>query len=88
VNISFTKQGWEDLAYWIENDRKMKAKIMRLVTDCARHPEKGLGQPEPLKPDGTGWWSRRIDQEHRLVYRVVERDQETVLEIAQCRGHY
>lgn len=56
MNIAFTRQGWEDLTYWIETDRKMTAKIMRLVTDCARHPEEGLGQPEPLKYDWTGWW--------------------------------
>lgn len=88
MRISFTSEGWENLAYWIENDRKMTARILRLVKDCSRHPYSGLGEPEPLRHDFSGWWSRRIDQEHRLVYRVIEKNGESALEIAQCRGHY
>lgn len=88
MNVSFTSEGWENLAYWIEMDRKMTARILRLVEDCTRHLYEGLGDPEQLRHAMSGWWSRRIDQEHRLVYRVVERDDGRVLEIAQCRGHY
>lgn len=69
------------------NPRKVK-KINALLKDCSHSPFEGMGQPEPLKHDWVGWWSRRIDQEHRLVYRITTRDGEQVLEIAQCRHHY
>ena len=62
----------------------MTDKINRLIEECRRHPFDGIGKPEPLKGDYSGWWSRRIDREHRLVYRV---EGDTLL-IAQCRYHY
>lgn len=88
MNIIFSKGAWEQYLSWQQDDPRMVKKINALIKDCQRHPEEGLGQPEPLKHQLSGWWSRRIDQEHRLVYRVVEREDGNVLEVAQCRGHY
>jgi toxin YoeB len=75
---------WEDYLHWQSSDRKMLKKLNGLIRECTRTPFTGTGKPEPLKNEFQGWWSRRIDQEHRLVYRV--RDE--MLEIAQCRYHY
>ena len=84
MKIVFADRGWEDFTYWIENDRKIAARIVRLIKDIEREPFEGLGKPEPLRHDLTGFWSRRITDEHRLVYAV---DKERVL-IAQARYHY
>ena len=84
MKIVFADRGWEDFTYWVENDRKMAARIVRLIKDIEREPFEGLGKPEPLRHDLTGFWSRRITYEHRLVYAV---DKERVL-IAQARYHY
>ena len=75
---------WEEYLYWYANDKKLFAKLNQLIKDVKRSPFEGLGKPEPLKGNLSGLWSRRIDQEHRLVYRVIEGD----IEIAQCKGHY
>lgn len=82
--IIFQKRGWNDYLFWQDNDRAMLRKLNALLKDCLRTPHKGIGQPEPLSGDLSGFWSRRIDREHRLVYRVVNER----LEIAQCRYHY
>jgi len=84
MKIVFANRGWEDFTYWVENDRKIAARIVRLIKDIEREPFAGLGKPEPLRHDLTGFWSRRITEEHRLVYAV---DKERVL-IAQARYHY
>jgi toxin YoeB len=84
MKIVFADRGWEDFTYWVENDRKIAARIVRLIKDIERKPFDGLGKPEPLRHDLTGFWSRRITDEHRLVYAV---DKERVL-IAQARYHY
>ena len=84
MKIVFADRGWEDFTYWVENDRKIAARIVRLIKDIERKPFEGLGKPEPLRHDLTGFWSRRITDEHRLVYSV---DKERVL-IAQARYHY
>lgn len=84
MRIVFADRGWEDFTYWVENDRKMATRIVRLIKDIERKPFEGLGKPEPLRHDLTGFWSRRITEEHRLVYAV---DKERVL-IAQARYHY
>jgi toxin YoeB len=75
---------WNDYLYWQDTDRKMVKKINALIKDIERTPFEGLGKPEPLKHTLAGFWSRRIDPEHRLIYRI--RDDK--LEIAQCRYHY
>jgi toxin YoeB len=84
MKIVFADRGWEDFTYWVENDRKLAVRIVRLIKDIEREPFEGLGKPEPLRHDLTGFWSRRITDEHRLVYAV---DKERVL-IAQARFHY
>ncbi len=84
MKIVFADQGWEDFTYWIEHDRKIAARIIRLIKDIERKPFEGLGKPEPLRHDLAGFWSRRITDEHRLVYTV---EKERVL-IAQARYHY
>ncbi len=88
MKVGFTPQGWADYQHWIAADPKILARLNALVEDVRRSPFKGLGKPEPLKQDRAGWWSRRITEEHRLVYRVVGAGEEQRVEIAQCRFHY
>ena len=83
MNVSFQDQGWEDYLSWQQDVRALK-KLNRLIEECRRTPFEGTGQPEPLRHALSGLWSRRIDQEHRLVYTVVE----NTLVIAACRHHY
>lgn len=82
--ISFHPQGWDDYTYWAETDRKTVRRINRLIADVLRDPFSGIGKPEPLKHYLAGAWSRRIDEEHRLVYVVTDKD----LVILQARYHY
>lgn len=82
--IRFSSHGWEDYASWA-GDRKTLKRINRLIDEAARAPASGIGKPEPLKADLAGHWSRRIDQQHRLVYTVA-RNGEVV--IVQARRHY
>ena len=84
MKIIFADRAWEDFTYWLSHDRKIAKRIVRLVNDIEREPFEGIGKPEPLKHDLSGFWSRRITDVHRLVY-AVEDDQ--VL-IAQARYHY
>lgn len=86
MNVGFTPDGWDDYRYWQVNDRRMIKKINALIDDIVRgDPFEGIGKPEPLRHNLTGAWSRRITDEHRLVY-VVEGDD--LLMIAQARYHY
>ncbi|WP_421871622.1 Txe/YoeB family addiction module toxin [Marinoscillum sp.] len=80
----FLTHAWEDYLYWQSHDKKTLKRVNELIKQCQRTPFEGIGKPEGLKGDLSGWWSRRITQEHRLVYRV-ENDR---LIIAQCRNHY
>lgn len=84
MRIVFSKNGWEEYMDWQQTDKAMVKRINRLIQDMLRSPFAGIGKPEPLKHGSSGLWSRRIDEEHRLIYRV-END---ALEIAACRGHY
>lgn len=88
MQLAFTEDAWADYLYRQENDRKTLARINDLLRDTLRNPFSGIGKPEPLKGSLKGFWSRRISQEHRLVYRVTERDADQVLVVAQCRYHY
>lgn len=88
MKIVFTPEGWDDFCFWIDGDKKKLRRILRLIKETSRRPFEGLGEPEPLKHEHVGWWSRRIDQEHRLIYRVSGMGNDQLLEIAQCRGHY
>jgi toxin YoeB len=85
MKINLTETGWKDYVYWEGQDKKTLKQINKLIADIERHDHDGIGKPEALRGDLSGWWSRRIDEKNRLVYRVI--DDETV-EIAQCRGHY
>jgi len=82
--ISFQDDGWDDYLHWQVEDCKILKKINTLLKDINRTPFSGLGKPEPLKHDWQGYWSRRINDEHRLVYKV---DDNKII-VAQCKGHY
>lgn len=84
MRIVFTVNAWDDYCSWLSEDKKMLLKINDLIKDIQRTPYKGLGKPEPLKYDLSGFWSRRIDREHRLVYRFFNNE----LIIMSCRFHY
>lgn len=77
-------QGWEDYLYWQSHDRKILKRINNLLKEIARQPFTGMGSPEPLKHNLSGYWSRRINLEHRLVYRLEHGE----IRILQCRYHY
>ena len=84
MKIVFADQAWDDFTYWINHDRKTAKRIVRLINEIERDPFAGIGKPEPLKHDMTGFWSRRITDEHRLVYSV----EKSQILIAQTRYHY
>ena len=88
MKVSFSDEGWEDYLHWTDNDHKILTRLNGLIDECRRNPFKGTGKPEPLKQDLKGWWSRRINAEDRLVYRVQGIGKDQVLEIIQCRLHY
>ena len=84
MRLVFTSHGWEDYTYWLQADRVMLRRINRLIEDALRDPTTGIGKPEPLRHVLAGAWSRRISEEHRLVYLVEDSD----LIILQARFHY
>jgi toxin YoeB len=84
MRLMWLPGGWADYLYWQETDRKMLQRINELIREAMRNPFSGIGKPEPLKGNFRGCWSRRIDSEHRLVYRV---EKETII-VLQCRFHY
>jgi toxin YoeB len=84
VTLVFAEKAWEDYLYWQKTDKKILKRINTLIKDIAREPFEGIGKPEPLKHALSGYWSRRINDEHRIVYKV----QEDSLLIAQLRYHY
>lgn len=88
MNLLFTRNAWEEYVHWQGSDPAMVEKINELIRDMKRSPFKGLGKPEPLKGDLSGFWSRRILGEHRLVYRVSGKGSVQQIEIVQCRFHY
>ena len=84
MKLLFAEQAWEDYLHWQETDRKLLERINTLIREIARDPTRGIGKPEPLKHALSGYWSRRITDEHRIVYKV----QEGTLVIVQLRFHY
>jgi toxin YoeB len=84
MNIQFSSRAWEDYLHWQQFDRKILKKINELLKDIARNPHEGLGKPEALKHALSGFWSRRITDEHRLVYVVHDQ----TIKVAQARYHY
>jgi toxin YoeB len=83
-SLEFDPAAFEDLAWWVERDRKQALRIIKLIEAIQRDPFGGIGKPEPLKRDLVGCWSRRIDDEHRLVYQVLK----DKIRILACRYHY
>lgn len=84
MNVDFTAQSWEEYLTWQQLDKKVVKKINELLREISRQPYEGKGKPEALKGNLSGFWSRRIDDKHRLVYRVID----DCCQIIQCRGHY
>ena len=74
MNKKFTDEAWKDYQYWIENDKKQLKRINQLIKDIDRDPYKGIGKPEQLKANLQGYWSRRIDSEHRIVYAIEDKE--------------
>jgi toxin YoeB len=84
MKLVFTQLSWEDYLYWLNTDKQKLKRINELLKDIARNPYEGIGKPEPLRFNYSGFWSRRIDEEHRLIYRVIENE----IQIIKCRFHY
>ena len=84
MNKNWFDKAWDDYLYWQSQDKKTLKRVNQLIKDAERDPFSGIGKPEPLKGDLSGFWSRRIDDTNRLVYRVNG----NLLEILSCRGHY
>lgn len=84
MNENWFDKAWDDYLYWQSQDKKTLKRVNQLIKDAERDPFSGIGKPEPLKGDLSGFWSRRIDDTNRLVYRVNG----NLLEILSCRGHY
>ena len=84
MNVIFLEDAFDQYVLWQQRDKVALAKVNRLIAECQRHPFEGTGKPEPLRGDYSGWWSRRIDREHRLVYRIDGGNSV----IAQCRYRY
>ena len=82
--LSWADHAWNDYLYWQQTDQKILKRINSLIENITRHPFKGIGNPEPLKHNWSGYWSRRINREHRLVYKVLDES----ITIVQCRYHY
>ena len=88
MKLVFSERAWQQYLWWQQEDPKTVARINALIGECLRDPFRGTGKPEALKQNLSGWWSRRITGEHRLVYRVTAKDEAQALEVAQCRYHY
>ena len=83
-NVAFTPIAFQEYNEWFETNDQLASRIRILIRDIDRDPFKGVGKPEPLKGNWAGYWSRRIDQEHRLIYKVSD----SQIIIAKCKGHY
>ena len=88
MKLVFSDEAWEDYGHWVETNPKLKERINELIKQCKRTPFAGSGKPEPLRGDLSGWWSRRITNEDRMVYRVTGSGDDQSLEVAQLRFHY
>ncbi len=82
--LSWAEHAWDDYLYWQQTDKKILKRINSLIENVMRQPFEGIGNPEPLKHDWSGYWSRRINREHRLVYKITD---ESIV-VVQCRYHY
>lgn len=84
MKVLFTQQSWEDYLYWNTYDKSKVKRVNQLIKEIQRHPYAGSGKPEALRNKLSGFWSRRIDLEHRLIYRIKDQ----YIEIVKCRSHY
>ena len=84
MRLEFRERAFEDLQYWVQMNPKIAKRLLRLIEETKRDPFEGAGKSEPLRGELSGWWSKRIDQEHRLIYRVEGEN----LIVAQAKGHY
>ncbi|MDP4529893.1 Txe/YoeB family addiction module toxin [Alkalimonas delamerensis] len=84
MKLIFSEHAWEDYLYWQKTDKKIISRINKLIKEVMREPFAGVGKPEPLKHNLAGYWSRRINEEHRMVYKITD----DALLIAQLRYHY
>lgn len=84
MNLIFSEQAWEDYLFWQQTDRKILKRINKLIKEICRIPYDGIGKPEPLKHGLSGYWSRRINDEHRIVYKIDK----NALFVAQLKYHY
>ncbi len=84
MKLIFSENAWEDYLYWLNTDKQILKRINELIKDIQKNKYKGIGKPEPLKHNLSGYWSRRINNEHRLIYKI----QEDKIMIAQLRYHY
>ncbi len=82
--ICWSTHAWDDYLHWQQNDKKKLKRINQLIKDIMRNPFSGIGEPEPLRHNWTGYWSRRIDREHRIVYKYEDEK----IQIVKCRFHY
>jgi toxin YoeB len=89
MNLLWVPSAWRDYVAWAETDPQIWKRINELVRDIQRDPFRGIGKPEPLKAEYAGWWSRRIDEKHRLVYRVIGKaGEDQRVHIIKCCEHY
>ncbi|MBI9082588.1 MAG: Txe/YoeB family addiction module toxin [Desulfobacterales bacterium] len=84
MKIQFTEEAWKDFEWFLDKDKRIVKRIRELLKDIGRHPEEGIGKPERLKFQLSGYWSRRITKEHRLVYQIDK----NILTVISCRYHY
>ncbi len=89
MNIEFTSHAWEEFQYWMETDEEIVERINSLIKSIRQTPFQGIGKPEPLKYDLKGFWSKRITDEHRLVYQITgQKGKDQKCSIVQCKFHY
>ena len=88
MKLLWSEEGWEDYLHWQESDRAILRRINALIADIQRGRFTGIGKPEPLQGNLSGWWSRRITGEHRLIYRIIGTGDARRIEILMCRFHY
>ena len=88
MNLIFSSRSWAEYLEWQGDNRRGLERLNTILKECMRDPFRGIGKPEPLGGTLSGWWSRRINHEHRLVYRVTGKGDAQALEVAQCRYHY
>ena len=84
MRLLWEDRAWDDYLYWQTQDKKMLKRVNLLIKDISRSPFDGIGKPEPLKNNLSGWWSRRIDEINRIVYY----EQDGIIYVVSCRGHY